>query len=390
MNIKQIRKDIPYYKNKIFLNSAGSSIMPKSVVQRIDYYLREEERFGGYKVVELNEGEISDFYSKTAKLINCKPHNIAFANSATDAYSKALSSIDFKKDDSIITTDDDYVSNHIQFISLKRRFGIKIIRIKTLENGGINITDFEELVKKHNPKLVSVTHIPTNSGLIQNIESIGEICHRHQILFLIDACQSIGQLSIDVKKIKCDFLTATGRKFLRGPRGTGFLFVSDRLLNDGYFPLMIDLRGARWTGIDKFEILESAKRFENWEIPYSLLVGLTEAINYANHIGLDYIESYNEKLMAHFRKNLSGIPGIRLFDIGLKICNILTFVKDGVSLKETKEKLDKNNVLFSISKKESAFIDFNKKEIDWAIRLSPHYFNTIEEIDKTVEIIDGI
>ena len=390
MNIDQIRKDMPYYGNKLFLNSAGSSIMPKLVTENINQYLRLEEEFGGYKVEELQEYELQGFYIEAAKLINCQPENIAFAHDATDAYIKALSSINFEKEDVIITSDDDYASNHIQFIALQKRYAIKILRIKTHENGDLDIQHFQDLVENYNPKLVAITHVPTNSGLIQNVEAIGAICQDQNILFLVDACQSVGQMEVNVQKIKCDFLSATGRKFLRGPRGTGFLFVSDRLLQGEYAPLLIDGGGAIWTGVNEFEMIETAKRFETWESPYALMIGLKEAIRYATNIGLDNIRAYNEKLMIHLREHLSNINSIKTYDRGSNNCNILTFRKDGKTLELIKDKLAENNVYFSISSKEWGLIDFNKKGIDGVIRLSPHYFNTIEEMDQVAEIIERI
>ena len=390
IDIDKIRSDIRHYGEKIFLNSAGSSLMPKSVVQEINNYLLEEEKYGGYAVEDLKANEIAGFYDQAAQLIGAQPHNIAFTHDATDAYIKALSSIHFKKGDVVITTNDDYASNQIQFISLQKRFGIEIVRIENLENGELDVEDFQNLIDKHHPKLVAVTHIPTNSGLIQNVEAIGNICHDRQIPFLLDACQSVGQIEVDVTKIKCDFLSTTGRKFLRGPRGTGFLFISDNLLKNGYSPLMIDGGGAVWKSIDQYEVLNDAKRFETWEAPYALIIGFKEAIRYANEVGLKSIESYNQKLMFQLRENLSGLQSVQMFDKGLKKCNILTFRKDGKSLKEIEEKLKQNNIFFSVSNKEWGVIDFNKKGIDGAIRLSPHYFNTIEEINNVTKIIDAI
>jgi selenocysteine lyase/cysteine desulfurase len=390
MNIEQIRNDILSYGDKIFLNSAGSSLMTKAVVEKINHYLHEEERIGGYAVAELLQGEIAEFYEQVALHIGCKSHNIAFTHDATDAYTKALSSIQFEKDDVLITTDDDYASNQIQFISLQRRYGIKIVMIKNLPNGDLDIADFQDLVDKHRPKLVAITHVPTNSGLIQNVETIGDICQKDGVIFLVDACQSVGQLSLDVNKIKCDFLSATGRKFLRGPRGTGFLFVSDRLLEEGYAPLMIDGGGAIWTGANQFEMAPSAKRFQTWESPYALIVGLTEAIRYANSIGSDVIKVRNQQLITKLRENLSEINGVKLFDKGSKTCSILTFRKEGKSLERIQEILDSNKVYYSVSQKEWGLIDFGKKGIEWAIRLSPHYFNTLDEMDAVSEVIEGI
>ena len=390
MNIEKIRNDISNYGNKLFLNSAGSSLMTKSVVKKIEHYLHEEENYGGYKVAELMQKDISHFYHQAAELIGANTKNIAFTHDATDAYSKALSSIDFKSGDIIITTDDDYASNHIQFISLQKRFDIKTIKIKTLDNGDLDIPHFQELVTKYNPKLVAVTHVPTNSGLIQNVEAIGKYCNEQEVLFLLDACQSVGQLNVDVKEIKCDFLTTTGRKFLRGPRGTGFLYVSDRVIKNGYSPLFIDGWGATWTKENQFKVLQTAKRFETWETPYALVVGFGEALRYANEIGIVNIQSYNEKLMRHLRENLKSLSNVSVFDNGSKTCNILTFRKEGKSLEEIKHVLDSNNVFFSESQKEWGVIDFDKKGIEWAIRLSPHYFNTVKEMDLVSEIIESI
>ncbi|MEO8147853.1 MAG: aminotransferase class V-fold PLP-dependent enzyme [Bacteroidia bacterium] len=390
MDIELIREDTVGCTDKIFLNSAGSSLMPKIVVDKMIAYLKEEEENSGYEVARLRANEIDEFYPEIAKLINCDARNIAFAYNATDAYAKALSSIPFKKDDFILTTNDDYVSNQIAFLSLQKRFGIKIIRSDNLENGDIDLNNFEELIKLHQPLLVSLTHIPTNSGLVQNAEAVGKICKKYDILYLLDACQSIGQLVVDVKKIECDFLSATGRKFLRGPRGTGFLYVSDKALDMGLEPLFIDMRGADWINTNEYKIQSSAKRFELWELNCASLIGLAEAVRYANNIGLENIYEYNQTLIKKLRENCSQIAGLKLLDLGIELSNILTFRIDGFERNEIEEALRNANVVFSVSGKENAFIDFDKKGIDWAIRFSPHYFNTLEEIERVTEIVKGM
>ena len=390
MDIRKIRKDIVDCDEKIFVNSAGSSLMPHSVVKIIKNYIEEEEKLGGYKVEELRQDEISDLYFQAARLIGAKASNIAFAHDATDAYIKALASIPFKEGDVLITSENDYASNQIQFVSLSKRLGIRILRMKTLENGDLDISDFQDLVKKYTPKLVAVTHVPTNSGLVQDVVTIGKICKEKDILFLVDACQSLGQLEVKVEKINCDFLTTTGRKFLRGPRGTGFLYVSDKVLEKGLYPLFIDGCGATWTHTDHFEVHPRAKRFETWEAPYAMVVGFREALRYANEIGIDNISIYNRKLMAYFREKLSALPGVQLFDKGSEKCNILTFRKQNRTLEQTQKGFEDNQVLYNISKRQWGVIDFDRKGVDWVVRLSPHYFNTPEEMDRLVEIIDKI
>lgn len=390
MNIAQIRAETPHCQDKIFINSAGASLMPQQVVQTIHKYLLEEEKHGGYKVADSNAETIANFYQEAAQLVNAQPHNIAFAHDATDAYTKALSSINFQSGDVIITSEDDYSSNQIQFLSLKERFGIIVKRIKTLDNGDLDLVDFQKLIAEQKPILVAITHIPTNSGLIQDVKSIGEICAAQDIIFLIDACQSVGQRMVDVQQIKCDFLTTTGRKFLRGPRGTGFLYISDKLLNRGYRPLFIDGKGANWLTPDTFQAVTGAQRFEHWEHPYALMVGFTTALRYANTIGMQNIQQRNQTLMQRFRANLATIPTVQTFDKGSQIGNILTFRKQDKSLAQIQAIFNKHKVYHNVSTKNWGVIDYAKKGVDWTIRLSPHYFNTLAEMDEVATIIDSI
>lgn len=387
MNIDIIRQETRGLSDgKFFMNNAGSSLMPSIVVDSMIDYLELEEQIGGYEVAAKNAEVLEEFYDETARLINAKPSNIAFATSATEAYAKALSSIMFKEGDVIITTADDYISNQITFISLQKKLKVNVIRTKNLPDNELDLEDLEYLIKKHNPKLIAVTHIPTNSGLIQNVEGVGKLCRQYDILYLVDACQSVGQLPVDVEKLGCDFLSATGRKFMRGPRGTGFLYVSDKVLERNYAPLLLDMRGADWTEFDNYELFKSAKRFESWEISYASLMGFTHALQYANNIGLHAIEHYNKGLSERLRENLKN-SGFNVWDWGKNLSSIVTFSDPDGDLGTIQNVLKENNIYFSVTQKNSALIDFTRKNINGIVRLSPHYFNTVEEIDIVSDVL---
>ncbi|UEQ77473.1 aminotransferase class V-fold PLP-dependent enzyme [Chryseobacterium arthrosphaerae] len=385
MDLNTIRQDTIGCSDKIFLNSAGSSLMPKIVVETITNYLYHEQQIGGYLAAGRNAESIGQFYEEAAKLINTRPSNIAFVNSSTDGYAKALSSIPFEKGDCIITTNDDYISNQIAFISLQKRFQIKIIRAANLPDHELDLEDFERLIRKHQPKLIAVTHIPTNSGLVQNVEAVGKLCRQYDILYLVDACQSVGQRVVDVEKINCDFLTATGRKFMRGPRGTGFLYVSDRVLHAEMAPLFLDSNGAQWTEFDHYLLNGTARRFELFERSNALLMGFKEALRYANTIGMAAIENYNRELSGKLRTNLQN-SGYRILDQGNQLSSIVTFCQKDNKIDKIQKVLNENSVFFTVSNKTNALIDFTFKNVDHAIRLSPHYFNTAEEI----EVVSGL
>jgi cysteine desulfurase/selenocysteine lyase len=388
MDIDLIRKETKGCSDKIFLNSAGSSLVPDVVLDKMISYLRQEAVIGGYTLSNQSADEIHELYVQAAILLNCSPENIAYTSSATDAYAKAITAVNFKQGDVILTTDDDYISNQLSFLSLKDRFGIKIIRADNLSNGNLDLESFERLVIRHEPKLVALTHIPTNSGLVQPAAEVGAICRKYNILYLLDACQSVGQMLVDVKKTGCDFLTATGRKFIRGPRGTGFLYVSDRVLATDMAPLVFDNNGASWTGTDEYKLEATAKRFEFFESSMAGKLGMASALKYINDIGISNIEKYNMELMQNFRAGLAQVEGLQLHDHGSQLSNILTFTTSNRPLEETAKLLSENRVYFSMSFRNLALIDFNKKDLDAVIRFSPHYFNTIQELEKITDILN--
>jgi len=390
MNHEKIHADLVDYGDKLFLNSAGASLMPRSVTEKITAYLHREERLGGYLVAEQQSEEIAQFRQEAAHLIGCSTHNVTFAHSASAAYMQALSSIPLYAKDVILTSEVDYTSNFLRFLSLHKKRGVICKIIKSLPNGDLDIEHFRQLIDQYPVKLVAITHIPTNSGLVQDVATIGEICAAENLIFLLDSCQSIGQMDVNLKNIKCDFLTATGRKFLRGPRGTGFLYVSDRILNKGYAPLLLDGGNATWTGEKTYELMDSAERFGNWEKPYAMLMGLTEALRYLNEIGIQNIEKQNSMIIKRLRNNLSAIPSVTCYDLGTQTSNILTFRKAHKTPEDIKSSFTKHQVYYGISQQHQGQIDFNKKGIDWVVRLSPHYFNTVEEIDRISAIIEEI
>lgn len=351
-------------------------------------HLRLEATIGGYEASAARADEVRDFYSATAELLGCGPHNIAFAASATHAYSKALSAIPFEAGDTILTTRNDFISNQIAFLALRKRFGVRVVHAPDLPDGcGVDVEAMAALMREHRPRLVAATHVPTNSGLVQPIAEIGRHCRELELLYLVDACQSVGQYPIDVDKIGCDLLTATCRKFLRGPRGSGFLYVSDRVLNAGYEPLFIDMYGAKWVAPERYRPVETAARFEEWEFPYSTVLGCAAALRYALRVGLAPIERRTPALAGLLRDRLSEIAGVRVLDGGARPAALVTFEIAGWRARPFKEALDARRINSALSFRDFAQYDFGDKDVDWCSRLSPHYYNTEDEVQTVADAI---
>ena len=385
--LQQLRQDTPGCTHRIHLNNAGASLVPRVVSDAIADYLQLESMEGGYESAVLKAREIEESYQILANLLNTEAKNVAFTSSATDSYSRALSSIPFKEGDVILTTQDDYASNQISFLSLQQRMGVRILHAPNNPYGEVSVDALKKLIREYRPKLVSVTHIPTNSGLIQPVEAIGEICQQADVLYLVDACQSAGQLPLDVQNIQCDFLSATSRKFLRGPRGMGFLYVSDKVLDFNLAPLFLDLHAASWKAKDQYVLESGARRFEDFETSYALLLGFKEAMKYGLGISQEAISKRIQELASYTRKQLQVLPHVEVLDRGKRKGGIVSAYIPGIDPQQLMKHLAENKVNAGVAYPYNALIDFGVKNIPWSLRFSPHVYNTYEEIDQCVALI---
>ena len=387
MDIEQLRLDTPGCSERIHLNNSGASLMPLPVIEAIQDHISLEARVGGYEAADMRLSNIEDAYRSVANLLKAKPRNIAFTENATVSFSQAVSSIPFKAGDIILTTRNDYASNQIQFLSLKERLGVEFVRAPDQEEGGVDVHAMADLIRKHHPRLVCVTHIPTNSGLVQDVASIGAVCKEEGILYLVDACQSVGQVPLDMNAIGCDFLSASSRKFLRGPRGAGFLYVSDNVLEEELTPLFLDMRGADWIEADRFELLPGARRFENFEFSWALVLGTGAAARYALSVGMDQIQARVYTLAAQVRESLKAIDRITVMDKGKEQCGIVSSAIEGMEPQTLMDALRERGINVSAQNRVSAVIDNKDKGISASLRIAPHYFNTEEEIEEAVGAI---
>jgi selenocysteine lyase/cysteine desulfurase len=385
--LDQWRADTPGCANVIHLNNAGAALMPRPVVAAIVDHIEGEAAFGGYESADDAAAAIQEAYESVARLIGAQSRNIAVVENATVAFFQALSAFDFRPGDVMVTTRNDYVSNQLAYLSLAKRHGIEIRRAADLRAGGVDPQSVRELLRQPRTRLLAVTWVPTNSGLIQPVETLGEIAEEAGVPYLVDACQAVGQLPIDVSRLRCDFLSATARKFLRGPRGIGFLFVSDRALQRGDAPLYIDMRGAAWMTADTYELASDARRFENWEFAYSLLLGLGAAARYAIEAG---VERCSLRALMHAAKLREALREFsRVLDRGEKLGAIVT-ADMGRDATEVVALLRRRAINTSATFRQWAILDMEEKQVESALRVSPHYYNSEQEIDAVVDALRSL
>lgn len=362
--------------------------MPRPVVDAVDSYFKLESRIGGYEACRERRSQIERVYDSIAALLNCRSSEVAVVENATRAWDMAFYSIPLTKGDRILTCVSDYASNYIPFLQVCRKTGAQLDVVPNDEFGQVSLSALEEMIDPQ-VKLIAVTHVPTNGGLVNPAQQIGKIAREHNILYLLDACQSVGQLPISIKDIGCNMLSATSRKFLRGPRGMGFLYVSSDLI-DGLEPPFLDLHAAKWTSQDDFEIRPDARRFENWETNYSAKVGLGAAVDYALNLGLNSTWERIQNLGSSLRHSLTDIPGVSLHDLGETKCGIVSFSLEKWDSEALKLELTKRKINVSVAHAQDTLLDMAGRGLETFIRASVHYYNSEEELQAFCSILEDL
>ncbi len=384
------RADTPGCAGRVHLNNAGAALMPTPVKDAITAHLGRESLEGGYEAADATAEQLSATYADLGRLVGAKPSEIAIAPSATHAFAQALLAFDFVAGDTILTSTDDYISNQLMYLSLRDRRGVRVVRAPDAPEGGVDVDAFGALLRKERPRLAALTWVPTNSGLVQPAAAVGALCRESGVPFLLDACQAVGQLQVDVEALGCDYLSTTARKFLRGPRGIGFLVVRERALARGDHPLLPDMRGARWTGDDSFTLVDDARRFESWEFPYALVLGLGAAARYALEVGVEGAGKRAAALATIARERFTALPGVRSLDQGATLCAIATFAVAGHQGRDLVLRLRGEGINTSAQTRGDALISLTRQGADSLIRVSPHYYNTDDEIDVAARALGRI
>ncbi|MGI9373076.1 MAG: aminotransferase class V-fold PLP-dependent enzyme [Hyphomicrobiales bacterium] len=386
-----LRADTPGVAHRVHLNNAGAALMPRPVYEAIQDHITLEVQIGGYEAAAQEAERCQNVYSSVSRLIGAAPKEIALVENATVAWQMAFHAIDFKPGDKIITARAEYGANYVSYLQKAKASGVEILVLPDDETGASDANALEAMIDE-SVKLISLTHIPTNGGLINPAAEIGTIAKKYNIPYLLDACQTAGQMPMNVEDLHCDFLSVTGRKFLRGPRATGFLYVRGKWLEGeaSLEPPFIDHFAAPWVAEDRYELRADARRFENWENAYALRLGLGAAIDYALDVGLERIQERAFGLADELRYRLADISGVEVRDLGAERCAIVTFTHDGVEAGAIKQRAAGEGINISVSRSDSTRLDAEQRNLPDLARVSPHYYNTQEEIARFADMVRKI
>ncbi len=385
LDIAALRAETPGCAHKVHFNNAGAALMPRPVIDALKAHIDLEAEIGGYEAAAIRAADCDAVYASVARLIGARPREIALLENATVAWQLAFYALQFAEGDRILTSRAEYAANYVAFLQMAQRTGCVIEVIPDDAYGASDPAALEAMIDAR-AKLIAITWVPTNGGLINPAAEIGRIARAHGITYLLDACQAVGQMPVDVEALGCDFLSATGRKFLRGPRGTGFLYVRETLL-ETIEPPVIDHFAAPWVNAESFELRSDARRFETWEKSYALTLGLGAAADYALALGSETIMARSFALANQLRQKLAAVPHVKVHDLVQERCAIVSFTHAKIAARDLAGELRQRGINISASSPSSTLLDAMARDLPELARASVHYYNTEDEIESFIRAL---
>lgn len=388
IDINAVRAETPGCENVVHLSNAGSSLPTSETLDAQIDYLRLEASIGGYEAMAAASTDLDNFYQAAGTLLNCSPHEMSFVSGASEAWWRAFLAVDLKPGDRVLVGASEFQSAAFGLMQARKR-GIVVDMIPNADTGKVDVAALEAMLDD-SVKLVCLTQIAMSNGLVHPAAEVGAVVAGSDAMYLLDACQAVGQMPVDVDDLQCDFLTATGRKWMRGPRGTGMLYVRDSIVEGLVDPIFVDGRSALWDSTNTYQLAKGSARFELGEANHSGKVGLGVAINYALDLGLGAIEHRVRALADQLRAELHDAPGVTVTDMGSDLCGIVTFTTDTMSAAEVSSALRQRRINTASPGASNSRWMFESMGVNSIVRASPHYYNTEEEVDHMVGELTAI
>lgn len=372
--ITEYRKLFPVVNDFIYLDHAGVAPISTRVKSKVNDFLDIALNKGATKYDFFME-EVENVRTNFSRLLNCKQQEIAFIKNTSHGLSLIAKGIEWRKGDSIIVFEKEFPANLYTWLDLKRS-GVEV-RQAPLTGGRVEIKEIEKLIDK-NTRLLSISSVQFTNGYRADLESIGKICKENNILFCVDAIQSLGIVPIDVNELGIDFLAADGHKWMLSPEGTGILYCSSKVVKD-VSPVLLGWKSIVNEGeYEKInlDLKPNALKFEEGSLNVLGIFALGAGLDLLLEIGIEKvcnrIQYLGDLIIDEVKK--------RNFILKTPVCKneragIISFYGsfDSSLLKDS---LYSKNVIINVR--------------DGALRAAPHFYNTEDDIGALFKNIDEI
>ncbi|AXG76418.1 N-methyl-L-tryptophan oxidase [Streptomyces paludis] len=382
LDVAALRAATPGTLHARHMNAAGAALPSRATLAAVTEHLRMESLLGGYEAAEALSARTERVYRSAARLLGAAPEDIALVESASTAWQRALGALRLRAGDRVLASSSTYVSSALHLLELRESHGIVLEVLPADADGRLDLGALETALREP-AALVTLAHVPTSSGLVEPVAEAGALAARAGVPLLLDATQSLGQLPVDVQELRCGVVVATGRKFLRGPRGTGLLYVAPGLRARAR-PDAPDVRGAQWSAAYRYEVVPGARRYETWEASHALRLGLGTALEEALDLGVERIRDHVAALAGRLRAALPAVPGVRLTDPAAAASGIVTFLRDGEDPRETVRDLRTTGFRLSTVPASHGQWDLGRRGLERVARASLHVYNTEDDVDALV------
>ena len=385
IDVDTLRAATPGCAHRVHLNNAGAALMSQRTLDPMTEHLRLEAEIGGYEAADAARDGIQDTYPAIAELVGGRAGEVALFDNATHAWNAAFYSVALGPGDRVLTGRAEYGSNVLAYLQVGRRTGAEVVVVPNDATGQLDTAALNDPIDERT-KLVGVSHVPTSGGLVNPAAEIGRVARAAGALYLLDATQSVGQFPVDVEAIGCDLLTGTGRKFLRGPRGTGFLWARDEAL-ERLDPFVAEVRSATWDGGRGFTWAAGARRFETWEYSYVNVLGLRRGRAPGARARARGIGERSLRLGAALRERLDDVHGVAPTTSARALRDRHRVGRRAWPLTRSPRIWPARGMNVSTTVPEQTPFDTEERGVHPLVRLSPHVYNTEDELDRAVRAI---
>ncbi|MBA8879898.1 aminotransferase class V-fold PLP-dependent enzyme [Phyllobacterium myrsinacearum] len=388
LDIEQLRSETPGCAISTHFNHSGSSLPSNTVLAVVTEHLQRESLYGPMEAAANAASQIDEARADAAGLICATPAEIAFSSSGSAAWGLAFAALPpLVAGDRILVGRQEWGGNLSTMQAAAKRAGARVETIPVNEDGSVDANALAAMIDDR-VRLVALTWLPANGGLINDAAAIGKVTKAAGIPYFIDAAQALGQLPVDVSAIGCDMLKGSGRKFLRGPRGAAILYLRKAFL-ENLEPAYLDVLSSTW-GEDGPNVRSDAQRFETSEKPIALLLGLGAALKHARSLGVEAIRHRIRELSGQLRDQLGAIPGVTIHDLGTEKSGLVSFTVAGMAPQTIRSKLAEKRITIAANGIPYTPLDMMARGLNEVARASVSYLNTTDEIDRLCDNVAAL